>query len=247
MNGAWIDNPVWRLVDALATMRSGSKILIDGFFDDVAPPSETDEAFLAELAKTFDEEVFRERLGISRFMDDLTGVDALRRFLFQPSLNINGIWGGYTGPATKTIVPYKARVKIDVRLVPNMEPRRVIQKVREHLDKHGFSDIKIHVHQDETHWSRTDPNHAAARAAIAAMRESEFAPGEVWPLLPGSGPAHMFTRNPLNLPFVSYGLGHGGLIHAPNEYFVVDGIYHNVRSAAAFLLKYMTLEGLLAE
>lgn len=238
MNAAWIDSPVWRLVQALASLRPElNRIAVEGFYDDVAPPSEQDERLLEELAKTFDEEMFLGRVDATRFRRGLHGVDALREFLFTPTMNIDGIWGGYSGPATKTILPHVARAKIDMRLVPNMQPDDILEKVKQHLVKHGFDDIRVVARQGQL-WSKTSADHPMSQAAIAAMRATEIPNQEVWPLLPGTGPAYLFTRAPLDLPFVSYGLGHGGRIHAPDEYFVLDGLRDNVKSCASFLLHY---------
>jgi acetylornithine deacetylase/succinyl-diaminopimelate desuccinylase-like protein len=238
MNAAWIGNPVWRLVWALNTLRApDGKVLVEGFYDDVRGPSERDEALLARLAATFDEDMFRERADVSRFEDDLHGVDLLRRFLFTPTFNIDGIYGGYTGEGIKTIVPHRGRVKIDVRIVPDMDPDDVLRKVQGQLQRAGFGDISVVLYEG-TDWSKTDPDSDLAQAAIRAMEKSGYGPGEIWPLLPGTGPACLFTRDPLSMPFVAYGLGHGGRIHAPNEYLVVKGLHDNIKSVAALLLEY---------
>jgi acetylornithine deacetylase/succinyl-diaminopimelate desuccinylase-like protein len=242
MNAAWLDSPVWRLINALSTLRPTlDQVAIAGFYDDVRPPTARDEELLRALAQTFDESMFLERLDAHHFRRGLHGVDALREFLFTPTLNIDGIWSGYSGPATKTILPHKAQAKVDVRLVPDMRPTDIAGKVRQHLDHAGFGDVSVNV-RTASDWSKTDPDHPMARAAMAAMRATGLADAQVWPLLPGTGPAYLFTRPPLSLPFVSYGLGHGGRIHAPDEYYVLDGLRDNVKSSASFLLHYAAEE-----
>jgi Acetylornithine deacetylase/Succinyl-diaminopimelate desuccinylase and related deacylases len=105
-NKAWIDSPVWRFIHALSTMTTndGNKVLIDGFYDKVAVPNEEDEYLLKELSKTFDEESIKEQLQVKQFIDDKHGIDALRLYLFSPTLNIDGIWGGYIQEGTKTLL-----------------------------------------------------------------------------------------------------------------------------------------------
>ena len=236
MNAAWLSSPVWRLVNALATMRDEhDNILIEGFYDEVVEPNETDDKFTCEMAEGFDDKLYlKKRLHAEHFMKGLSGEAALRNWLWKPTLNINGIWAGYTGAVTKTVLPYHANCKIDVRLVPDMKAEQVLSRIRKHLDDHGYSDISITVRQ-ATPWSKVDGNCVVARACIEAMNQSGYDKTTVWPIFPGTGPAYVFTDPPISLPFVDYGLGISGLIHAPNEYFTVKGLRENEMSCAAFI------------
>ncbi len=236
MNATWLSSPVWRLVRALGTMRDeNDKILIEGFFDEVVEPDETDNQLTQELAAVFDDKMYlRDRLGATRFMKKLSGADALRAWLWTPSLNIDGIWAGYTGPATKTVLPYKAQAKLDIRLVPNMTAEAMIKRIREHLDAHGFQDIELKKRQG-TPWSKVKEDSVAARACIAAMHDSGYPETTVWPIFPGTGPSYVFTDPPISIPFVDYGLGISGMIHAPNEFFTLKGLRENEKSCTAFL------------
>lgn len=235
-NAAWVSNPLWRLVNALSTMRDeNDNILIEGFYDEVAPLNEMDVYYTNKMAEVLDEDMYlNKRFFASRFIHGLHGKEALHALLWNPTLNIDGIWGGYTGPATKTILPYHATCKIDVRLVPDMRAETVLEKIRNHLDRHGFQDIEIKVRQC-TPYSKVDANSAIARACIAAMEQSGYPENTVWPIFPGSGPAYLFTDPPVSLPLVDYSLGISGQIHAPNEYFTVKGLEENEMSVAAVL------------
>lgn len=175
-----------------------------------------------------------KRFYATRFIHGKPGRDALRDLLWKPTLNIDGIWGGYTGPATKTIVPYHATCKVDVRLVPNMRPERTLELIRKHLDRHGYSDI-ILTRRQGTPYSKVNANSSLAKACISAMEMSGYPENTVWPIFPGSGPAYLFTDPPVNLPLVDYSLGIHGQIHAPNEYFTVKGLRENELSVAAVL------------
>jgi acetylornithine deacetylase/succinyl-diaminopimelate desuccinylase-like protein len=222
-NKAWVDNPAWRMIHALSSMTSpsGNEVRIDGFHENVLPPSPEDAKLLEKLAKTFDEDSVKELLTVERFIDDSHGKDALLRYLYTPSLNIDGIWSGYTGPGTKTVLPHKITAKVDVRLVPAMRVDEVLPKIRRHLDTHGFPEVKIVELEEGYGWAKTSVTAPAAQAIIKTYREFGYEP-ETWPHMAGSAPFCMFNRDPLNLPFVVGGLGHGGRAHSPNEYLVVE-------------------------
>lgn len=223
-NKAWVDSPVWRMIHALSTMTSkdGNKILIDKWYGNVKPPSREDVELVNKLAKTFDEETVKDMLKVERFIDNLHGKNLLLKYLYSTTLNVDGIWGGYTGPGTKTVLPYKITVKMDVRLVPNQKPGEVLPKIRKHLDKHGYKDIFIRRLESGYSWAKTSVKEPLAQAATQAYRSFGYEP-EVWPHMGGSAPFYLFNQGPLYLPFVGGGLGHGGMAHSPNEYFVVEG------------------------
>lgn len=235
MNAAWIGSPVWRLINALASMRDGDdNILIDGFYDDLQPLSEADEALTQRMIDVFDEDMYlNKRLMADRFIKNLHGADALRNLLWKPTLNIDGIWAGYTGPATKTIIPHKAFAKIDVRLVPPMKAEDTLKRIKKHLEKYGFDDVKLTIRQ-QTPWSKDDPECLASRACIAAMDNSGYENGSPWPIFPGSGPAYLFTDK-AKVAYVSYGLGKSGRIHAPDEWMTIKGMKENEMSCSAFI------------
>jgi acetylornithine deacetylase/succinyl-diaminopimelate desuccinylase-like protein len=222
-NKAWVDSPVWRMIQALSTMTTpdGNNVLIDGFYDNVIPPSPEDQELLHDFCKTFDERPIKEMMKVKKFVDDSHGVAALTKYVFNPSLNINGIWSGYTGPGTKTVLPWKIAAKVDVRLVPDMTVQEVLPKIRRHLDKHGFKEIKIVELEEGYGWAKTSVKHPAAQALIEAYKEFNY-PLQVSPNMAGSAPFCMFNREPLNLPFILGGVGHGGRAHSPNEYLVLE-------------------------
>jgi len=220
---SWVDSPVWRMVHALATMTSedGNKILIEGWYDNVKPPSKEDLELIDKLAETLDEEAIKHEMRVEHFIDDLHGKELIKQYLYSTTLNIDGIWGGYTGPGSKTVLPHKIRVKIDTRLVPEQTPEEIIPKIRRHLDKHGYTDIIIRS-MDPYDWSKTSVKEPIVQATIHAYRQMGYEP-EVWPMNASSVPFHLFNRKPLRLPFISAGLGHAERAHAPDEFFVIEG------------------------
>jgi acetylornithine deacetylase/succinyl-diaminopimelate desuccinylase-like protein len=233
----WFHSPTWALVHALASMftQDQKHITIDGFYDDIASPSAEDEELLARLADTFTPDTELIQNDVQRFKYELSGVDLLRKYLYQPTLNIDGIISGHTAEGTKTLLPHEARAKVDIRMVPNMRPERMIQLVRDHLARHGYAD-KIEVRVEDAYppaKTRLGGN-PAAQALLKTYRELGFEP-EIWPHLSGSAPFYLFTEA-LNIPTVMGGLGHGGRSHSPNEYATLEGLKQYERSVASFLV-----------
>ncbi|UCH37092.1 MAG: M20/M25/M40 family metallo-hydrolase [Candidatus Bathyarchaeota archaeon] len=222
-NKAWVDSPVWRMIQALSSMTSnnGNHVLLDGFYENVVPPSPEDEALLTQLVQTFNEEAVKDIMKVSHFIDDSHGRSALLRYLYSPTLNINGIWSGYTGPGTKTVLPHQITAKVDVRLVPNMKVNDVLPQIRQHLDKHGFNEDQIIQLESGYGWAKTSIHQSASQAVLNTYHEFNYQP-EIWPHKAGSAPFSMFNGPPLNLPFAMGGIGHGGRAHAPNEYLVIE-------------------------
>ncbi|MBI4024182.1 MAG: M20/M25/M40 family metallo-hydrolase [Verrucomicrobia bacterium] len=237
-HAVWFASPTWRLVHALATMLSHDqqRILIDGLYDDISPPSAADESAFIQNAGIFEENVVLKENAVLKFKcSELHGVDLLRKYFHEPSLNINGIISGHVTAGTKTVLPHKARARIDIRLVPNMRPERVIALVRAHLDKRGFKEVQITVY-DAYSWSRTSVEDPVAQAMIRALRSFNV-PLEIWPNMAASAPFYLFTDE-LKMPLVMGGLGHGGCAHAPNEYATIEGMQLFEKPVAAFLFEF---------
>jgi acetylornithine deacetylase/succinyl-diaminopimelate desuccinylase-like protein len=218
---AMIDSPAWRLVKALDTLVSadGNTITIDGY-PKPRPLTADEKAIVADAAKRSDEATMKKQLGVAHWIDDLPWVAANERLLSQPTVNIQGLVGGYTGPGGKTILPHRAAAKIDLRLVPDMKFAEAVAALRAHLAKRGFSDIEVNVTggYDPTSTPATAP---LIQAQIAVLERDGFDP--VMSLRnAGSYPGFAFTGAPLNLASGHWGLGHGGGAHAPDEYYVIE-------------------------
>ena len=222
---AILDSPVWRLVKALSSMvdSAGNKILIDGFYDAIVPPTEEEEMLVNTLITKFGEKVFAsERENMKVWANDWTSVDAIRHLMFDTTLNIDGIWAGYTGEGSATILPEKAQAKLDSRLVPNQVIDDQIKLLRQHLDKHGFSDIGITKMGGGDEWSQTSVKAPVVRAVLSVYKHYGIEPA-IWPRSAASSPQAQYTRAPINLAACSGGLGHGGRAHAVDEYLVIEG------------------------
>lgn len=225
---AFVESPVWRIIHALSSMtdpHDPDRVTIEGFYDNVARPDPRDLELIEELAKDFDEESLRRELGVKSFYRDLKGKELLLKMFYTTTLNIQGIQAGYTGPLFKTILPDRAVAKLESRLVPNQTITETVEKVRMHLDKLGYTDIRIREYPEANavdDWSRTDPDSGIVRHVIACYKDDGLKP-RVFPFSLGSSPQAVFTKSPLRLPFVSAGVGHGSRAHAPDEYYVIEG------------------------
>lgn len=218
---AIVDSPVWRLVKALSSLTSpdGNTILVPGYYDGVLPPTEEESLLINAGLEQIDDAQVQDILGVSRWIDDQTGRDALVELLYQPTLNIDGIWGGYTEEGVKTILPHKATAKVDSRLPPGLDPDEALRKIRAHLDANGFSDIEIEKLSGYPS-SQTSVDAPAVQAAISVFMKyaDEIS---VKPRVAGSAPFYQFTER-LGLPLVPTGLGFGTGAHAPNEIMLIE-------------------------
>ena len=222
-----VDAPGWRHIKMLATLvdDTGNEVLIDGFYDDVVPLTEDEEAILREAAEDYDVTVAAERLGVARFIsDDPYEVQKLSRY--GQSMNLDGIWAGnmFEG-GSGAILPNRIVSKHNFRYVPNQTGPDIVAKLRAHLDKHGYEDVEINVVGDVP-WAKMDDNNELAMA-VREMRET-FGAGNPEPILEetilgGYWPAYLFAGDVYDIPIASGYVGGGGGSHAANEYFIVEG------------------------
>jgi acetylornithine deacetylase/succinyl-diaminopimelate desuccinylase-like protein len=219
---AQIDSPAWHLVQALNTLvqADGHTPAVPGFFDKVRPMPPALKKILEDAIAKRSEATTKKALGVSRWINDENWHDSLVRLVSQPTINIQGLVGGYTGPGGKTILPHRAVAKIDMRLVPDMTAKETLGLLKAHLAKGGFGDIEVNMTggYDPT---ETDPDSRLIKAQIATYRKAGIEP-LLWPRLAGSWPGVTFTGAPLKLPAGQFGLGHGAGAHAPDEYWLID-------------------------
>lgn len=218
---AMVDSPAWHLVKALDTLVSedGNTITIEGY-PQPAPLSADEKAMIATAVRRRSEPTAKKGLGVQHWIDDLPWQEANERLVSQPTVNIQGLVGGYTGPGGKTVLPHRAAAKIDLRLVPNMTKDAAVAALKSHLAKRGYGDIEVNV------TGGYDPTQTPAiapliQAQIAVLKRNGIDP-VLWPRNAGSYPGYIFTGAPLNLPAAHFGLGHGGGAHAPDEYYVIE-------------------------
>lgn len=241
-NKARLDSPAWHLVEALATLVSpdGNDPVIEGFADKARPLSSAETSMIAEASRRLNEAQAKKQLGVEHWVHDVSWQQALELLMARPTVNIEGLVGGYTGPGGKTILPHRAVAKIDMRLVPDMKASEALAALKAHLAKRGFGDIEVNM------TGGYDPNSTSADAALIRAQTAVYKRDGIDPVvLPrsaGSWPGFVFTNEPLHLAAGHFGLGHGNGAHAPDEYYVIEsknpkvqGIDGAVRSFVEYL------------
>ncbi len=232
-NAPLIPNPAWRLVWALNTLKDEyERILIEGFYDNIVPPSAEETEFLRRIP--FEEKELKEELGLKQFLKGVSGFEALKTWLYQPTCTINGLFAGYTGKGSKTVLPHEAVAKLDFRLVPNQKSDEIFDKLVRHLKRRGFGDLEIirHGSTEPTKTSVSDP----FVSLVAKTAEKIY--GEkavIYPLSAGSGPMYLF-RNFFGYPIVSAGCGHPeSNTHAPNENLKIESFITGTKFIATLI------------
>ncbi len=228
-NKARVDSPAWRLVAALATLVSpdGNTPAIPGFADKARPLSQAERAMIAEAARRMDENAAKKQLGVERWIGDANWQQALEMLMSRPTVNIEGLVGGYTGPGGKTILPHRAAAKLDLRLVPDMTAEGALTALKSHLARRGFGDIEVRM------TGGYDPTSTSADAALIRAEQALYRRAGIDPIMlprnAGSWPGYVFTGEPLRLPAGHFGLGHGGGAHGPDEYYVIESANAKIR------------------
>ena len=219
---AQVDSPSWHLVQALNTLveKDGHTPAVEGLFEHAKPLSESQKKMVLAYAATVPEDVMKKQLGVTHWVHDLNWEESLLRLYSQPTINIEGLVGGYTGPGGKTVLPHRAVAKIDMRLVPDMTAADTLAKLKGHLAKHGFGDVEVNMTggYDPT---QSDPDSKFMKSLLATYENLGTSP-QVMPRSPGSWPGYRFTNPPLSLPAGGFGMGHGTGAHAPDEYYLID-------------------------
>jgi acetylornithine deacetylase/succinyl-diaminopimelate desuccinylase-like protein len=223
-NRARLDSPAFHLVQALATLvTADGDPAIDGFADRARAISAEEKAMIAKAAARMQEASAKRALSAERWAHDLDWQASLERLISVPTVNIEGLVAGYTGPGGKTMLPTRAVAKLDLRLVPDMTYEGAVAALRGHLAKRGFGDIEVNPS------GGYDPTSTSADAAIIRAQlpvyQGHGLDPILWPRNAGSYPGFVFTGEPLRLPSGHFGLGHGSGAHAPDEYFVIESTH----------------------
>lgn len=214
-----IENPAWRLVEALKTLRGNDgKVLINDWYKEVDKFTKEDLKIIA--SEPFDETSFKKEYGIKKFVDNKKGIAIKKALVGEPTCNIAGFTSGYEGPGAKTVLPSKALVKIDFRLIPKMDPKKQLIRLKNHLRQNGFGDIQVTLIHGE----------AAARTAISdpfvktvkKAADESFGRSILSVSSAGTGPMFSFVKF-LHSPCIAIGSTYiFSRIHSPNEFARID-------------------------
>lgn len=242
-NKARVDSPAWHLVQALNTLvNPDGTPAIDNFAAKAKSISPAEKKMVADAAGRMNEAVLKKQMGVDHWIKDADFEQSLELLVSQPTVNIEGLVGGYTGPGGKTVLPHKAVAKIDMRLVPDMTFAEASAAIKAHLAKRGFGDIEVNVS------GGYDPNSTPYDAKLIAAQKSVYRAHDINPILlprnAGSWPGYVFTNPPLSLAAGHFGLGHGSGAHAPDEYYVIEstnpkvqGMDGGIRSFVEYLFE----------
>ncbi|PTM59059.1 M20/M25/M40 family metallo-hydrolase [Desmospora activa] len=230
---AIIENPAWRLVWALSTLKTpDEKVCIPGFYDNVLPPDHLEKQILDQME--YEEKETLQHLELESFLSELSGFDLKEKLIFQPTCTICGFESGYTGTGAKTVLPAEARVKLDFRLVPEQDPEEILTHLRTHLDQHGFEDIDIIPYSLE-HPAKTSPSDPLVDTVRTTARQVYQTDPVVMPMSPGTGPMYSLCQK-RGIPAVSVGVGHfASNNHAPNENIFVEDYVQGIKHIAAII------------
>jgi acetylornithine deacetylase/succinyl-diaminopimelate desuccinylase-like protein len=239
--GGAVANPIHALSDMISNLHDENrKITIEGFYDDVVEVT-TDERLAMNLAP-FDLEHYKKDLGIKKIQGE-KGFTTLERTAIRPCLDVNGIWGGYTGEGAKTVLPSKAYAKISMRLVPNQNPDKIAKLFEDHFNKVAPDYIKVKVtphHGGQPAVTPTDtPEY---KAAHLAMKQS-FGKDPIPERSGGSIPIIALFEQILGVKSVMMGFGlDSDGIHSPNEHFGLFNYYKGIETIPYFYQHYINLK-----
>jgi acetylornithine deacetylase/succinyl-diaminopimelate desuccinylase-like protein len=229
--GGVIENPANALAQIIAALKGpDGRIRIPGFYDDVVPLTEADRAEFADLP--FDEEAFRKRTDVPALVGEV-GFTVLERKGARPTLDVNGIWGGFTGEGSKTIIPAHAHAKVSCRLVTAQDPDRIFGLLRDYVDEIAPPGVRVSIRLlGAGPPSLTPQDHPATKAAARAI-EATFGQAPLYLREGGSIPITSSFESILGLPVVLVGFSQPDEhAHAPNEWLDLENYETGIRMFA---------------
>jgi len=232
-NAAIVENPAWKLVWALSTLKNNKdEILIDGFYDQIKKPTYEDMNYLEDIL--YEEEEMKRSMGITNFINNLTGIELKKKLLYEPTCNISGMESGYIGKGSKTVLPSLAKVKIDFRLVPNQKPEEIIPILRKHLDNNGFENIEI-IYMSGKNPYLTDSNSLLVKTVIENVERIYGMPPIIYrneAATTAMGILHEFG----NIPAVLFGVSNDeSNMHGPNENIYLKDYIDGIKFTATII------------
>jgi acetylornithine deacetylase/succinyl-diaminopimelate desuccinylase-like protein len=235
-NAPLAPSAAWRLVEALGTLRDPScHVRIPGFYDAVRAPTERERELMGRFP--VDPTALRERWGAAHLLGASDEPAALtERLLFEPTCNICGLWSGYSGLGTKTILPATAGVKLDFRLVVDQNPPTLLALLRRHLAEQGFGDVEV-VELEGTEWPAQSPLETPLVAALLqSARQVYGVEPRLLPRMAATGPMEALCQRH-GVPAVGgAGVGYwGSRTHAPDEHIQLEDFMLGIKHVAVLL------------
>ncbi|HLS67662.1 MAG TPA: dipeptidase [Pseudogracilibacillus sp.] len=232
MYGGAVRNPLMALAHILSSMKNEDEVItVDNFYDDVDPLSEKERQLIAEV----DGENYEESTGVKETVSE-KGYDAKEHTMARPTLEINGMYGGYQGEGTKTIIPKEATAKLTCRLVPNQDPEKIQQLLVQHIEKVKPSGVDVHVTLEKLSSKayKVDPVNPYIEKA-AHCYEKAFGKKTVFVRMGGSIPVVEWFDSIYGVPIVFLGFGTpDDRLHAPNESFPLNSFYKGMDTLAYY-------------
>jgi acetylornithine deacetylase/succinyl-diaminopimelate desuccinylase-like protein len=229
--GGVVENPANALARIIAGLKDeGGRVLVPGFYDDVVELTPDERRMIAELP--FDEDAYLARLGLPALHGE-AGYSVLERRGTRPTLDVNGLWGGFQGEGSKTIIPAHAHAKVSCRLVSNQDPDRIFAAFRDHVLAIAPTGVRVDVQQlGGGRPSLTPADHPATQAAARAL-EATFGRAPVYIREGGSIPVCATFEETLGLPVVLLGFSPpDDHAHAPNEWMDLRNYETAIRTIA---------------
>lgn len=229
--GGVVPNPIWTLVQLLATMKDPEgNITVEGLTETVIPATNLERAAIARLPD--DAKAVMEDLGLTE-LDGPLDRPYWDRLMFHPTLTINGLHGGYSGPGSKTVLPNQAIAKCDVRLVEPLTPDHVFERIEAHVARHAPG-VEVVRHNGMLP-SKTPLDSPFAAPITRAIRQARGTDPLLYPTVGGSLPDYVFTKILDRPAFVVPYANADEANHAPNENLEVDLFIAGIKTGAALL------------
>ena len=233
--GGAVQNPLHALAHLLDTMRStGGRITVDGFYRNVQPLSDEDRRQIA--AVPYDETYYKEQIGIDDVFGE-TNYTTYERAWARPTLEVNGIWGGFQGDGVKAVLPSEAHAKITCRLVADQTPEHVMDAIEQHVASHTPVGVSAKVRPLSSHaypylMMSDHPGNRAAHDVLKGV----YGKDPYYVRLGGSLPICTLFLNTLGVYTVMFGFClEDENIHAPNEYFRISSFRRGLRAYSKLL------------
>ena len=242
--GGTVQNPIHALVRLLDSMRSpADDVLVEGFYDDVVPLSAADRDQIATIGH--DETAYKEQLGVDRLFGE-PGYTALERAWVRPTLELNGIWGGFQGEGSKTVIPSEAHAKITCRLVPDQDPNKILEQLATHIEKYTPPGVEISVTPKAAPSPayRIPDDHPGNQAAYAVLEEV-YGKTPYYTRLGGTLPVCRLFLDKLDVYTVTFAFGlEDENAHAPDEFFRISSFEQGQTAYCKLLYRLSKQEGL---